>query len=59
MKITNSLQLNNQMSAQEELAYLRKLVAELQAENGTLRDKLAGAGLHVDMVQAGSHKAHS
>jgi hypothetical protein len=41
MKIKNSLKLNNQLSSEEELAYLRQLVAELTEENGRLKAALA------------------
>lgn len=43
MAIKNSLKLNNQMSAEEEVAYLRQLVGELQEENDKLK-RLLGPG---------------
>jgi cob(I)alamin adenosyltransferase len=43
MAIRNSLKLNNQMSPEEEVAYLRQLVGELQEENDKLK-RLLGPG---------------
>jgi hypothetical protein len=43
MAIKNSLKLNNQMSPEEEVAYLRQLVGELQEENDKLK-RLLGPG---------------
>lgn len=43
MKIKNSLKLNNQLSSEEELVYLRQLVAELTEENGRLKAALAAS----------------
>eukprot|EP00879_Flechtneria_rotunda_P014938 GHRR01015608.1.p1 GENE.GHRR01015608.1~~GHRR01015608.1.p1 ORF type:complete len:482 (+),score=168.20 GHRR01015608.1:1054-2499(+) len=41
MAIKNSLKLNNQLTAEEEVAYLRQMVAELQEENERLRKLMA------------------
>lgn len=45
MAIKNSLKLNNQMSQEEELAYLRQLVAELQDENDQLKKLMMGGSV--------------
>lgn len=45
MKIQNSLMLNNQISPEEEIAYLRKQVAELQAECAAMKAKMQKAGV--------------
>lgn len=41
MAIKNSLKLNNQMTAEEEVVYLKQVVAELQEENERLRRLMA------------------
>lgn len=38
--IKNSLRLNNTLSLEEEVAYLREMVVKLQAENAELKAKL-------------------
>jgi hypothetical protein len=43
MKIQNSLQLNNKQSPQEEISLLKQVVAQLQAENAALKERLAVA----------------
>uniref|UniRef100_A0A383V908 Kinesin-like protein n=1 Tax=Tetradesmus obliquus TaxID=3088 RepID=A0A383V908_TETOB len=55
MAIKNSLKLNNQMSAEEEVAYLRQLVGELQEENDKLK-RLLGPGSST-AAAAGSNTA--
>lgn len=52
MAIKNSLKLNNQMSPEEEVAYLRQLVGELQEENDKLK-RLLGPGA-ISTAAAGS-----
>lgn len=51
MAIKNSL-VRSTMSPGEELAYLRDLVASLQAENGQLKQALSAAGYCVDIALA-------
>jgi hypothetical protein len=43
--IRNSLRLNNKLSPEEELEYLRTLVQQLQSENDQLKARLAKTGL--------------
>jgi hypothetical protein len=45
MKIQNSLTMNNTVSAEEELQYLRRALAQAQAEAARYRARLVAAGL--------------
>ena len=43
--IRNNLKLNNKLSPEEEIEYLKSVIAQLSKENGQLKDKLDKAGL--------------
>ncbi|WIA35058.1 hypothetical protein OEZ86_003547 [Tetradesmus obliquus] len=59
MAIKNSLKLNNQMSAEEEVAYLRQLVGELQEENDKLKRLLGPGGSSTAAAAAAGGNAAS
>lgn len=43
--IRNNLRLNNKLSPEEEIEYLKQVIQQLQKENGNLKDRLDKAGL--------------
>jgi hypothetical protein len=43
--IRNNLRLNNKMSPEEEIEYLKGIIQQLQRENGGLKERLNSAGL--------------
>jgi hypothetical protein len=57
MAIKNSLKLNNQMSPEEEVAYLRQLVGELQEENDKLKRLLGPGSTVLSTAAAGTGAA--